>query len=358
MRRGACCGLALALGLSAARAFAEPSQPELATERARETYREGVDAFNRRDFEAARIAFLQTLALKPDVLQVRRNLGLAEIYSGHYAEGARRLAQVLAEPAGGGEDDRERMAASLRRAEAHLERLTIEVDEPGATIEINGERVGAAPLSYSWYVDPGPLEIRVSKPGHETHFDRRTAVAGVATELAIHLPVEMSPPAPAALAAPAAGAEPAAPAPPPAAPLSDRLQAGPSLPVLVTGSAVVVAAAVAAGVLYNHQGTLKARFNRISRRVASAAERQGLDSNACPGTGQPWADDCERMNEAYSSQRQSVDAMYVSLVVASVAAAGTLAYGLWPRGAGAPAVALSVSPMLGSTPGLRLSGSF
>ena len=68
----------------------EPAQ--LLDARASATFKEGIAAFDRRDFEAARLAFLQTYALKPEAAVVRRNLGLAEIYSGHYLDGARRLA--------------------------------------------------------------------------------------------------------------------------------------------------------------------------------------------------------------------------------------------------------------------------
>src|SRR5262245_48409206 len=73
-------------------AASPPLEPTLVIdEKATATFKEGIAAFDRRDFEAARVAFLQTFALKPSASVVRRNLGLAEIYSGHYLDGARRL---------------------------------------------------------------------------------------------------------------------------------------------------------------------------------------------------------------------------------------------------------------------------
>src|SRR5690606_10012173 len=39
--------------------------PDVENEKALQTFREGIAAFDRRDFEAARVAFLQTFALKP-----------------------------------------------------------------------------------------------------------------------------------------------------------------------------------------------------------------------------------------------------------------------------------------------------
>src|SRR4051812_16543049 len=178
------CPLLLAIALvvvslpPVARAQPAPDAPlDLENEKALQTFKEGLAAFDRRDFEAARVAFLQTFALKPAVPVVRRNLGLAEIYSGHYLDGARRLARVLHTTEEGSSEDRARMLESLKKAEAHLERVSMEVRQEGAEITIDGVDLGASPLPFLWYVAPGSYEVKVQKAGFVDHTELRVAHA-------------------------------------------------------------------------------------------------------------------------------------------------------------------------------------
>lgn len=160
---------------------------DLENEKALQTFKEGIAAFDRRDFEAARVAFLQTFALKPSAPVVRRNLGLAEIYSGHYLEGARRLGRVIHTTDEGTSVDRARMVESLKKAEAHLEQVTVEVNVEGAEIEIGDVDLGVSPLPFAWYLEPGAYDVRVSKPGFATYTETRLARAGNAQHLRINL---------------------------------------------------------------------------------------------------------------------------------------------------------------------------
>ncbi|HKO90847.1 MAG TPA: PEGA domain-containing protein, partial [Polyangiaceae bacterium] len=156
-------------------------------EKAVATFKEGIAAFDRRDFEAARVAFLQTFALKPAAPVVRRNLGLAEIYSGHYLDGARRLARVFHTTDDGSSEDRARMLESLKKAEAHLERVSIEVDQEGAEILVDGVDLGTSPLPFVWYVAPGSYDVRVGKGGYEPYVSSRVASPGASHHLRIVL---------------------------------------------------------------------------------------------------------------------------------------------------------------------------
>jgi hypothetical protein len=175
--------------LSPARAQLAPEAAplDLENEKALQTFKEGIAAFDRRDFEAARVAFLQTFALKPSAPVVRRNLGLAEIYSGHYLEGARRLGRVIHTTDEGTSVDRARMVESLKKAEAHLERVTVEVNVEGAEIEIGDVDLGMSPLPFAWYLEPGTYDVRVSKPGFVAYTETRLARAGNAQHLRINL---------------------------------------------------------------------------------------------------------------------------------------------------------------------------
>lgn len=192
MLRGRVLLAAALLGVPAprvARAEATPNDgaPGVENEKALQTFKEGIAAFDRRDFEAARVAFLQTFALKPTAPVVRRNLGLAEIYSGHYLDGARRLGRVIHMTDEGTSVDRARMVESLKKAEAHLERVTVEVNVEGAEIQIGDVDLGASPLPFAWYLEPGAYDVRVSKPGFTTFTEARLARAGSAQHLRVHL---------------------------------------------------------------------------------------------------------------------------------------------------------------------------
>jgi hypothetical protein len=174
---------------SVARADTTPDDgvPGVENEKALQTFKEGIAAFDRRDFEAARVAFLQTFALKPSAPVVRRNLGLAEIYSGHYLDGARRLGRVIHMTDEGTSVDRARMVESLKKAEAHLERVTVEVNVEGAEIQIGDVDLGVSPLPFAWYLEPGVYDVRVSKPGFMPFSETRMARAGSAQHLRVHL---------------------------------------------------------------------------------------------------------------------------------------------------------------------------
>ena len=170
-----------------ARAQTSEATGDVENEKALQTFKEGIAAFDRRDFEAARVAFLQTFALKPSAPVVRRNLGLAEIYSGHYLEGARRLGRVIHTTDEGTSVDRARMVESLKKAEAHLERVTVEVNVEGAEIQIGDVDLGISPLPFAWYLEPGTYDVRVSKPGFAAYTETRVARAGNAQHLRINL---------------------------------------------------------------------------------------------------------------------------------------------------------------------------
>jgi hypothetical protein len=279
-------------------------------EKASATFKEGLAAFDRRDFEAARVAFLQTFALKPAVPVVRRNLGLAEIYSGHYLDGARRLARVLHTTDEGSAEDRARMLDSLKKAEAHLERVSMEVRQEGAEIMIDGVDLGASPLPFLWYVAPGEYQVRVTKAGFVAHQELRVAHAGVAQHLVIALaPVPREPPPRPAVAPPPELAEPA----------------GANGWLLLTGGFVTVVA-VATGAAF----TISADAN------ADKVKRLG-------GTLPPFDfvckapnDTCQQLLDATKSHDRQQRYALASFAVAGVTGVATLLYGLLGGGGDDP----------------------
>jgi hypothetical protein len=278
-------------------------------EKASATFQEGLAAFDRRDFEAARVAFLQTFALKPSVPVVRRNLGLAEIYSGHYLDGARRLARVLHTTGEGTAEDRARMLDSLKKAEAHLERVSIEVRQEGAEISIDGVDLGASPLPFLWYVAPGEYQVRVTKPGFVAHQELRVAHAGVAQHLVVALaPVPREPQRP-ALALP----------PEPAA------AAGPNGWLRLT-CGVASAAPLGAGAAFAIAADANADK---AQRIAETLPPFAFVCNA------PNAE-CARLRSATKAHDRQQRYAVASFAVAGVTGVATLLYGLLGGGENEP----------------------
>jgi len=281
-------------------------------EKASATFQEGLAAFDRRDFEAARVAFLQTFALKPSVPVVRRNLGLAEIYSGHYLDGARRLARVLHTTDEGSAEDRARMLDSLKKAEAHLERVSIEVRQESAEITIDGVDLGASPLPFLWYVAPGEYRVRVQKAGFVAHEELRVAHAGAAKHLVVALTPVPQEPAPPPRPVVAPSPEPAEPA-------------GPNGWLLLTGG-VVTAAAVAAGVAF----TIAADAN------ADKVNRLGETLPPFPFVCNVPNNECGPLLSATKTHDRQQRYAFASFAVAGATGVATLLYGLLGGGADDP----------------------
>lgn len=287
---------------------APEAPPDLENEKALQTFKEGIAAFDRRDFEAARVAFLQTFALKPSAPVVRRNLGLAEIYSGHYLDGARRLGRVIHTTDEGTSVDRARMVESLKKAEAHLERVTVEVNVEGAEIEIGDVDLGVSPLPFAWYLEPGAYDIRVSKPGFVAHSETRTARAGSVQHLRVNLkPIAVTD---------------GALSPAPALPMPPRDVADGRLnPWLLVAGGTLTAGALITGLT-------------LSMFAADNADKVERIADAIAGVGcrVPAEAACAELNEAAAAHDRQVRWATVSYALGAAAGVSTLVYVLVASG--------------------------
>jgi hypothetical protein len=147
---------------------------------ARARFSEGVEFFDKGQYENARAAFLQAYALRkhPSVLI---NLAQSCLRSGHALEAARYFEQYLRESSSLTAAQRGDAERGLSEARSKLGRLEISAAE-GAEIFVDGEHVGTAPLADPLNVEPG---VHVVKANAES----RSAVVG-AGQL---LPVKFSP---------------------------------------------------------------------------------------------------------------------------------------------------------------------
>ncbi len=153
--------------------------------KARELWYRGVDAFRNGRYEEARQAFAECYALMPksDVL---RNLSISELQSGHYVDAARHLTLLLSStdlP----ENVREEATRRLQQAEAQVGKLNVNVDVPGATLNIDGVAVARTPLDGPWYIEPGQHEIVISKADYPRDAREIYALAGVAIPVNVSL---------------------------------------------------------------------------------------------------------------------------------------------------------------------------
>lgn len=165
-------GAALALSTS----HAEAQSDDAITKQARARFQEGVDHFDKGQYEAARAAFLQAYALKkhPAVLL---NLAQSSLRSNHPLEAARYFQQYLREATNISAHQRTDAEQGLAESRTKLGRIEI-VAPAGTEVMLGDERLGVAPFREAIDVDPGPktLKSRASDGSSETV--QVTTVAG------------------------------------------------------------------------------------------------------------------------------------------------------------------------------------
>jgi flagellar basal body-associated protein FliL len=157
-------------------AWAQSNAEDPTTSMARARFKEGVEFYDKFQYEQARAAFLQAYALKkhPALLL---NLAWSCLKSGHSLEAERYFKQFLAE----GKDisDKQRADANDGMNQAHGKIGRIEVSAPAGTeITIDGDRVGSAPLAESVAVEPGAHTLTFKGPDSATETQSVTVLGG------------------------------------------------------------------------------------------------------------------------------------------------------------------------------------
>lgn len=164
-----CLILAMGLWLGAAHA-----QTDGETEVAKERFKEGVKHYDAREYDKARLAFLQAYLLKPHPT-VLLNLAQCELRSGRPAEAAEHFAKYIRENTNA--DALGHARAGFEDARQRVAELNVEVTAPGATVIIDGTEVGRSPLPHVLYLMPGRHAIAARK-GSVSDSGSLDAVAG------------------------------------------------------------------------------------------------------------------------------------------------------------------------------------
>jgi tetratricopeptide (TPR) repeat protein len=145
------CGRPLGLAVLLATAVCLPPAParadDDATVVARERFKEGVAYFDQKQYDKARLAFLQAYALRrhPAVLL---NLAHSELLSGHEAAAAKHFSMYLREAKNPSEAERQGAENGLLAAKAVVGEVEVEVEVEGADVYVNGELAGRSPLPW------------------------------------------------------------------------------------------------------------------------------------------------------------------------------------------------------------------
>jgi hypothetical protein len=171
------CTLLLASTAPTGAAFAQ-KKVDAAAKAAGARFDEGIKAYDKGDYESARLSFLQALTLKRHPTVVL-NLGLSSVKAKHYSEGARYLEEYLRE--GSGAEDKKAEAKRVL-ADAYTNLVRIEVQAAtGVEVRLGNEPIGVTPLKDAVAVDPGGSLAAKLPDGSEQSFKAGSAPGTRAT---------------------------------------------------------------------------------------------------------------------------------------------------------------------------------
>ncbi|HJK90825.1 MAG TPA: PEGA domain-containing protein [Polyangiaceae bacterium LLY-WYZ-15_(1-7)] len=175
--------LLVASSLGAARAQTEAQRAE-----ARRHFQQGIEAFERSDFEGARIEFEAAYALVPNY-QLLYNIGNVHAALGNAVEAEAAYQDYLAR--GGAEIDAERRAAveaALAAQRAQIGTLQVRSNLEGATVTVDGEPTDhVTPLSAPIRLARGAYTIGLDLTGYDGPTRRVTIAGGSAHAVEIEL---------------------------------------------------------------------------------------------------------------------------------------------------------------------------
>ena len=171
---------------------AEPSAPQLPlaeslTGDAKGEYESGKLLFEHGDYAAAAVKFQHAYDLAKDP-RLLWNVAAAEKQLRHYARVEVLLTQYLDESGPTlPEADKTNALDLLATIKAFIADLTLSVNEPGATVSVDGVQAGTTPLTKPLRVDIGERKILVTKSGFQDFAATRTFVGGAGEALEVTL---------------------------------------------------------------------------------------------------------------------------------------------------------------------------
>ncbi len=130
-----------------------------------------LELFQAKKWDGAQAEFMQAYRISKNP-RVLFNVAMTAKASGNYTRAIDLFQQELTEGAGKlSKQEEQRIHDELSALGDFVSTLTIEVNEPGATITIDGETVGTSPLAKPVPVTVGTHRVQASKAGYTTASD-------------------------------------------------------------------------------------------------------------------------------------------------------------------------------------------
>lgn len=297
------------------------SAPDVLTQEARQRWEEGIRAVHIKDYERARIAFKQAYALKPHD-RTLRNLGVMEVYTGHYLEAARNLTRALRSNTEATEAELEELRLILAEAEAHVGKLSIEVEPHDAEIRVNGEPLEHVASRTEWHVPPGNHTVVLHKVGFRSETRQVSVKAAERSDVKVKLREESV----AASSAPPVARPPASSSGEPAH--DDSMQPAKTI-VLIGSGALTVASAAVWAVFGSKYGDAQDE----ARTLRARAHEEFGDRPCARGRGAGSAV-CTELNDRNHERADAAQVANYAMIGTLVFGAATVAattWILWPQ---------------------------
>ncbi|MFO8071883.1 MAG: PEGA domain-containing protein [Polyangia bacterium] len=269
---------------------------------ARQHFESGLALLEAEDYAAAASEFEVSVGLYP----TRNGLfNLANCYKAlhRYGDALEAVARLREEFAGRLDERWKKEIATFERTlEAMVGRLAIEVDRPGASIEVDGEPLGESPLAGPLALAPGSHEIVVELEGFAAQRREVRLVSGERLEESFALEREEpgGPPAPAA--EPSEEIE-----PPPEPPEPPEPEEEPSATAIWGWVALGtgLAAGIGSGVFYGLAGRSAGEFDAAREEYEGALETLGTspsDPDALDSEQSSWSEMSSASDEMETRQ--------------------------------------------------------
>jgi hypothetical protein len=197
-RRAARLLCAIGLALSVVSPGRARAQDDATVEMARQRFREGVQFYDQRQYDKARLAFLQAYALKPHP-SVLLNLAQSELRAGHPDDASGHFNEYLRTNTEASEAEKQEAELGLAASKSKVAEVAVSVDVAGAQISVDGAEKGVAPLAGPLYLMPGAHTIEAkANDKHAAKSGTFSAGQSASFSLALRASQASPPPPPAA----------------------------------------------------------------------------------------------------------------------------------------------------------------
>jgi hypothetical protein len=165
-------------------AAGKPSPEKM--EEARQRFERGLQMFDEKNFEAARVELERAYAIAP-TWKLLYNIGICYAQRGDYVEAVKDLERYLEE---GGEQVKDERKEEVRKEMANLRpriaSVTIKTNVPDADLLLDDQPLGKVTTTPVW-VNPGKRKFSVQKPGYVTGTEVVTPAGSDKVDLVIDL---------------------------------------------------------------------------------------------------------------------------------------------------------------------------